>query len=466
MDHLSPLDAAFLDIEDADPHASLAIASVAVVEGPAPSQDEFLALMRAKLPVLPRARQKLARVPLDLGTPGWQDDPAFNLAYHVRRTALPAPGGDAELSALIARIMGQRLDRDRPLWEYWVVEGLGGGRWAIVAKVHHCLVDGVGGTMLYDVMYGDAPAPDPAPQRDPSLLTLLGAVVASPLRTARLVASAVTGLVSLVGSLVPVHGSSLFGPLGTARHYRIVRASLAEVKEVAHTFGVTVNDVVLAAVSSAYRAVLLARGEQPDPDSVRTMVPVSVRGDRRMDNQVSVRLAFLPVDAEDVVAALAVVHRRFAALKKGNEAEAGHAVTELARYEPFAPLSWSIRLGATLPQRSIVTVTTNVPGPREELRVLGRPIVEILPYVPIAVRIRTGIAVLSYADRLTIGITADYDSNPDVDVLAEAVREAIAALVSAAKARVTPSQPAAASTRRARTARPRTRAARRGAAPR
>lgn len=466
MDHLSPLDAAFLDIEDADPHASLAIASVAVVEGPAPSQDDFLAFIRAKLPVLPRARQKLVRVPLDLGTPGWEDDPAFTLAYHVRRTALPAPGGDAELSALVARIMGQRLDRDRPLWEYWVVEGLEGGRWAIVAKVHHCLVDGVGGTMLYDVLYGDAPPPEHSPEADPGLLTLLGAVVTSPLRTARLVTSAVRGLVSLVGSLLPVHASSLFGPLGTARHYRIVRTSLAEVKQVAHAFGATVNDVVLAAVSSAYRAVLLARGEQPDPESVRTMVPVSVRGDRRMDNQVSLRLAFLPVDTEDVVSALSAVRERFAALKKGNEAEAGQAVTELARHEPFAPLSWSIRFGAMLPQRSIVTVTTNVPGPREPLDVLGRPIVEILPYVPIAVRIRTGIAVLSYADRLTLGITADYDSNPDVDVLAAALRDAFAALVSAAKARITPSPPAATSRSRAGTARRRTRAARPGAAPR
>ncbi|WP_439657849.1 wax ester/triacylglycerol synthase family O-acyltransferase [Lentzea sp. HUAS TT2] len=466
MDHLSPLDAAFLDIEDADPHASLAIASVAVVEGPAPSQDEFLAFLRAKLHVLPRARQKLVRVPLDLGTPGWEDDPAFTLAYHVRRTALPVPGGDAELSALVARIMGQRLDRDRPLWEYWVVEGLEDGRWAIVAKVHHCLVDGVGGTMLYDVLYGDAPPPEHAPDADPGLLALLGAVVTSPLRTARLVTSAVSGLVSLLGSLLPVHASSLFGPLGTARHYRIVRTSLAEVKEVAHAFGATVNDVVLAAVSSAYRAVLLARGERPDPESVRTMVPVSVRGDRRMDNQVSLRLAFLPVDSEDVVDALAAVHERFAALKEGNEAEAGHAVTELARHEPFAPLSWSIRLGAMLPQRSIVTVTTNVPGPRGPLDVLGRRIVEILPYVPIAVRIRTGIAVLSYADRLTLGITADYDSNPDVDVLAAALRDAFAALSVAAKARVTPSPPAATSRSRAGTARRRTRAARPGAAPR
>lgn len=221
MDQLSPLDAAFLEVEDADPHASLAIASAAVVEGPAPSHDGFLALIRSKLPLLPRARQKLVRTPLDLSAPEWQDDPAFDLTYHVRRTALPAPGGDAELCALIARIMGQRLDRERPLWEYWVVEGLADGRWAVVAKVHHCMADGVSGTMLYDVMYGDAPAPE-SPGEAPamSLLSLLANVVRAPLELAG-------GLVSLVWSLLPVRPSSLFGQIGSPRLYRVVRTSLA-----------------------------------------------------------------------------------------------------------------------------------------------------------------------------------------------------------------------------------------------
>jgi WS/DGAT/MGAT family acyltransferase len=427
MDQLSPLDAAFLEVEDADPHASLAIASVAVVEGPAPSHDEFLALMRSKLPVLPRARQKLVRTPLDLSTPAWQDDPSFDLTYHVRRTALPAPGGDAELCALVARIMGQRLDRDRPLWEYWVVEGLADGRWAVLAKVHHCMADGVSGTMLYDVMYGDAPAQDPVDEGSSvSLLSLLANVVRAPLALAG-------GVLSLALSLLPVRPSSLFGHIGSPRLYRVVRASLPEVKEVARTFGVTVNDVVLAAVSQAYRRLLLRRGERPSAHSIRTMVPVSVRGDRRLDNQVSLRLAFLPVDAESVVEALSRVHQRFTDAKRGHQAESGHALAQLARHEPFAPLAWSVRLGAMMPQRSIVTVTTNVPGPRKPLRVLGRRIVEILPYVPIAVRIRTGIAVLSYTDRVAIGITADRASTSDVDVLAEAVHEAFAELLTASR---------------------------------
>jgi len=427
MDQLSPLDAAFLEVEDADPHASLAIASVAVVEGPAPSHDEFLALMRSKLPVLPRARQKLVRTPLDLSTPAWQDDPSFDLAYHVRRTALPAPGGDAELCALVARIMGQRLDRDRPLWEYWVVEGLADGRWAVLAKVHHCLADGVSGTMLYDVMYGDAPAPEPPGDgSSPDLFSLLANVVRAPLALAG-------GVLSLALSLLPVRPSSLFGQIGSPRLYRVVRASLPEVKEVARTFGVTVNDVVLAAVSQAYRVLLLLRGERPSAHSIRTMVPVSVRGDRRLDNQVSLRLAFLPVDAESVLEALSLVHQRFTDAKRGHQAESGHALAQLARHEPFAPLAWSVRLGAMMPQRSIVTVTTNVPGPRKPLRVLGRRIVEILPYVPIAIRIRTGIAVLSYTDRVAIGITADRASTSDVDVLAEAVHEAFAELLTASR---------------------------------
>lgn len=425
MDQLSPLDAAFLEVEDADPHASLAIASVAVVEGPVPGQDEFLALMRGKLPLLPRARQKLVRTPLDLSAPEWQDDPSFDLTYHVRRTALPAPGGDAELCALVARIMGQRLDRDRPLWEYWVVEGLAGGRWAVLAKVHHCMADGVSGTMLYDVMYGDAPElPGEAPAA--SLFSLLSNVVCAPF-------DLVGGVASLVWSLLPVRATSLFGRIGSSRLYRVVRASLPEVKEIAHAFGVTVNDVVLAAITQAYRALLLERGERPSPHSIRTMVPVSVRGNRRLDNQVSLRLAFLPVDADSGVEALSAVHERFSDAKREHQAESGHALVQLARHEPFAPLAWSVRLGAMMPQRSIVTVTTNVPGPRKPLRVLGRRIVEILPYVPIAVRIRTGVAVLSYTDRLAIGITADRDSTADVDVLADALHKAIAELLTASR---------------------------------
>ena len=161
MDRLNPLDALFVDAEDADRHVSMAIASIAVFEGPAPSQEELLAHLAGRLPLVPRYRQKLRTVPLRLGRPVWVDDPDFDLRYHVRRTALPAPGGDRELAELMARVMSQRLDRDRPLWEYWLAEGLPEGRWAFISKVHHCMVDGVSGTDLYRVIFDFSPEPAP-----------------------------------------------------------------------------------------------------------------------------------------------------------------------------------------------------------------------------------------------------------------------------------------------------------------
>jgi len=157
MDRMGPLDAAFLQLEDAQPGTSLAISSIAVFEGPAPDADEFGTAIRGRLPLIPRYRQKVREVPLDLGTPVWVDDPDFDLAYHLRRTALPEPGGDRELAALMGRVMSQRLDRSRPLWEYWLVEGLAGGRWALISKVHHCMVDGVSGTDLYRVVLDAGP---------------------------------------------------------------------------------------------------------------------------------------------------------------------------------------------------------------------------------------------------------------------------------------------------------------------
>src|SRR6516165_4948375 len=162
MDRLGPLDALFIDAEDRDPHTSMAIASIAVFEGPSPTHEEFLTFLAGRLPRVPRYRQKLRTVPLRLGRPVWVDDPHFDLDYHVRRTALPAPGGDRQLAELMARVMSQRLDRDHPLWEYWVIEGLAGCRWALISKVHHCMVDGIAGTDLYRVIFDFSPEPAPA----------------------------------------------------------------------------------------------------------------------------------------------------------------------------------------------------------------------------------------------------------------------------------------------------------------
>jgi len=460
MDRLNPLDALFVDAEDADPHTSMAIASIAVFEGPVPSQEEFLAHLAGRLPRVPRYRQKLRTVPFRLGRPVWVDDPDFDLGYHVRRTALPAPGGDAQLAALMARVMSQRLDRDHPLWEYWVAEGLAEGRWALISKVHHCMVDGVSGTDLYRVIFDFSPEPSPptaddrAASAEPSSLQLaaqaaLDAVVlpvrealaltgamADPRGAARRAADTARAFTKLSPSLRPATGSSLSGHIGRQRRYTWARASLDDVKTIKRNLGGTVNDVALAAITGGFRALLLSRGEEPGPHMVRSLVPVSVRapGEENVyENQVSAVLADLPVHVADPVERLAAVQAELLALKKSKEAAAGEALTTVGRYTPFPVASWWVRLGFGLPQRDIVTVTTNVPGPQQPLYGMGRRIVEIIPYVPIATTLRTGVSIFSYCGNITFGVTADFTASPDLDVLAHGIEDGVSELLKAAR---------------------------------
>ncbi|WP_328457782.1 wax ester/triacylglycerol synthase family O-acyltransferase [Amycolatopsis sp. NBC_00438] len=454
MDRLSPLDAAFLEIEDEDPHASLAIASVAVVEGPAPAQEEFVAAVTGRLDAIPRYHQKIRTVPFDLGAPVWVDDPAFDPAAHFGRIALPPPHDEAALCDLVALLMGERLERDRPLWEFWVVEGLPDGRWAILSKVHHALADGLAATELQTILFGDPPAGPPAPFEeavDPGAAKLLLGSVGTLLRTpwdqagllakqllhpnvlARRVSDAARGLAALTSALMPASSTPLTGPLGHDRRYSIASVALTDVKTTAVGFGVTVNDVLLAAITGGYRELLLHRGEVPAADSVRTLVPVSVRTGSAVDNEVSLLLPLLPVDVPDPVQRLVRVHERLVALKEGKEADAGALLTASAAHEPFAPIAWAIRAAAHLPQRNVVTVTTNVRGPSAPLSVLGREIVAMYPYVPIALRVRTGVAMLSYAGRLSFGITADADTVPETGFLAKAIEREVLTLRDAVK---------------------------------
>jgi WS/DGAT/MGAT family acyltransferase len=448
-DRLTPLDVAFLDAEDGERHTSMAIGTVAVLAGPAPTHEEFVAGLGARLGRLPRYRQRLRAVPFDLGRPVWVDDEAFDIGYHVRRTALPAPGDDAALARLLGRVMSQRLDRDRPLWECWVAEGLAGGRWAVISKVHHCMADGISGMALYDAFFDREPHPPAAPSGDawipgaaPSTARLTASALAdlalSPLAQAGLLARAARtpvpvlraaadtarGAANLVRGLAPAAPGSLTGPLGQPRRYAMGRASLAEVAATGRAFGATVNDVMLTAVAGGYRELLRRRGERPDAQAVRTLVPVAMRqpGESpELANRISVLLALLPVEVEDPVRRLALVHERMLAAKASRAAEAGETLADLARREPFPPLGWLMRLAWRLPQRSIVTVTTNVKGPRDKRYCLGREVREILPCVPIALRLRTGVAVMSYRDRLAYGVTADLASAGEPEVLARAI---------------------------------------------
>ncbi len=456
MERLTPLAAAFLEAEDVDPAASLAIGSFAIFAGPAPDFEEFVRAIEGRLPLIPRYRQRLRTVPFALAPPAWVDDPDFDARWHIRNTALPAPGGPAEVGRLLSRVMTRRMDRSRPLWEYWFCEGLSGGRWALLSKLHHSMVDGVSGTDIYQLVLDPTREPRPAardtwrPSPQPSALAFTAEAVwdlatspahglqalthalGAPRRLGRTAAESVKGLLTMAGALRPVRGSSLTGPLDGSRRYAWTDVALGDIRTVRQAYGATVNDVALAAVAGAFRRLLLARGETPDAHALRSLVPVSTReagAENIPDNRVSLMLPYLPVDLADPRRRLLAVKDRVRALRGSHEPEAGGSITTMAEYGPFAPVSWGIRFGLWLPQRQIATVTTNVPGPRTTLYGLGREVQEMLPYVPIADRVRIGVAMFSYRDTLTFGITADYDTTPDIDVLAGGITESMAELL-------------------------------------
>ena len=460
MELLNSLDASFVDAEDQDQNASLAIASIAVFESPAPTYEEFLTAIAGRLPLVPLYRRKLRKVPFNLGPPVWVDDPNFDLRYHVRQTALPAPGGDQQLRRLMARVMTQRLDRAYPLWEYWLVEGLEGGRWALISKVHHCMVDGVSGTDLYRVIFDASPEPLPLPAADdrpvppePSGLELaaraalngallplheggaIARMLANPELAVRQAADTLRGVAKMAEALPPAAASSLSGPIGRQRRYTWARASLDDVKTIKNELGGTVNDVFLAAISSGFRALLLARGEEPTPSMVPSLIPVSLRsaGEENIyENRVSALVANLPVDIADPAERLVAIRMRMAGLKASNESMAAEAMVSLRGYTPFALASLFVRLAVSIPQREIVTVATNVPGPQQPLYGLGRRLVEIIPYVPIAMSLRTGVSIFTYCGQATFGITGDYTTTPDIDVLARGIEDGIFELLAAA----------------------------------
>ncbi|OCB11469.1 diacylglycerol O-acyltransferase [Mycolicibacterium porcinum] len=440
MEQLTALDAGFLEAEDSDRHASLAIGAIAVLDGPMPSPDTVSAGLTERAMSVPRLRQLLHTQPLDLGAPQWVEDTNFDAAHHIHHAALPLPGDDAVLYRWAADIMERRLDRDRPLWECWIVDGLEGNRWAILLKVHHCIVDGIAATRLLSRLCdgGDVvstgvvrqaargtAAFSPADWLGDAWRISTGLPVAA-LRAVRGAVGIVTGL------LRPAAASSLTGPVTSMRRYAAGEVSLDDVDTVCRAFGVTVNDVALAAITDSFRNTLIRRGEKPRRDALRTLVPVSMRSDDahdRTDNRVSVMLPYLPVDKADPVHQLRTVHSRLSRAKASGQREAGNILVSAANAIPFPLTAWTVRALTRLPQRGVVTVATNVPGPRKRLRVMGCDVVRLLPIPPIAMQLRTGIAIMSYTDGLVFGVIGDYDSTPDVDELAEGIERAVARLV-------------------------------------
>jgi diacylglycerol O-acyltransferase / wax synthase len=464
MQRLSSQDASFLHLEDAVSHMHIGV--VGILEGPPPLFEALVERVEANLPRIPRYRQRVHFVPLALGRPVWVDDPHFNLGYHLRRTALPPPGGDEELRLLVGRVMSQQLDRHKPLWELWMIEGLSQERWALLSRSHHSMVDGVAGGELLSVLFDEqrepvvVPAEAWSPERQPSGAELavraLGHRAASPLEGVRALGSprALTrrvvdtggGLLTLSGVLRPPRRSSLNGPIGPHRRWDWARSRLSEVKQIRAELGGTVNDVVLAAITGGFRELLATRGE-PTDRVVRTLVPVSVRaGDEhgQYNNRVSAMFAELPVGIEDPVARLAAVTKQMEQLKRSHEAVAGDVLVGLSGFAPAMLLALGLRTATRMPQRNVNTVTTNVPGPQRPLYAAGRRLLECFPYVPLGGHVRVGIAIFSYDGALTFGVTGDYDAAPDIGVLCRGIERSLAELAAASSgdAATRPQRPA------------------------
>jgi diacylglycerol O-acyltransferase len=461
VDRLSPTDAGFYYAESEN--TPLHVGSVSVFEGPAPSYGDVVRLLLAKLPLVPRYRQRVRQVPLQLGRPVWVDDPHFQILYHVRHTAVPSPGGDEQLRNLAGRILGQRLDLAKPLWELYLVEGLENGRWALISKVHHCMVDGVAGTDLMQLVFDltpDAAHPEPqdwTPQRTPSSVSVVaGAVqdaVTHPLRqltrlpgagslrqaskdavrTSRQLAAGIPAAARRVASPA---ARSLNGPIGPHRRWAWTEAQLAELKGVRAALGGTVNDVVLAGITRGFRDLLERRGDLREGLVVRSMVPVSVRqaGERNtLDNRIAAVFVDLPVGEPDAVARLASVRRQMDDHKRTLSAVDTRSIIAMGDFVAPTLLSLGVRAALATGQVLGQTVTTNVPGPRVPLYVLGRRMCSAHAYVPIAGGMRVSIGIFSYLQTMTFGINADFDAFPDVDVLARGIRRGVDELVAAAR---------------------------------
>lgn len=455
IDWLSALDAGFLHVEnDTQP---MHVGSLLILDGPAPDYATFCAHIDGRLDAVPRYRQRVRRTPLDVARPYWVDDPHFSLTYHLRHTAIPSPGGEQQLRTLAGRIMSQRLDLDRPLWEMWLVEGLPDDRWAVVSKVHHAMIDGVSGHEILERLLDRAPQepsaeqsqwrPRPTPSRRDLLSAAASWTVRLPGQAGRGASAALSSPRDLLhGGVVRASGlrqagrqvAAQPGVLNTAltphRRWVWARGSLADVKKVKEATGCTINDVVLAAISGGFRRFLLERGESVDGDVVRSLVPVSVRRPDqrgRLGNQVSAMFATLPVGVDDPLERLAAVAEQMNHLKGSGQAVGVEAMVSAADFVPPTLMTLGARVSVVVGQRMFNTVTTNVPGPQYPLFLLGHELREMFPYIPIAEGAPISIGIVSYNGTLAIGATGDYDGVPDLEALGEAIEFSLAELVSA-----------------------------------
>jgi diacylglycerol O-acyltransferase len=461
LDRLTSIDASFLHQEGHDSH--MHIGGVLIFEGPAPDFDDFLDHVRGRLHLVPRYRQKLANPPFETGRPLWVDDPDFNLEYHVRHAALPPPGSEEQLFLLASRIASQQLDRSKPLWENWLVEGLADGRFALISKTHHAVVDGISGVDLASVLFDAERKPAPPdtdlepwrPEHEPSSAELVlagarGVVTTAASMLMRTVAAATHPATTLnvlrdaaegVGELVwaglnPAPETPLNVKIGPHRRYAVVRHQLADYKEIKDAVGGTVNDVILTVVSGALAQWLRSRGVRTEGLEMRALVPVSVRKDNQrgaLGNQLTVMRGPLPVYIDDPISRLRFIRAAMDGLKESKQAVGAATLAAVNNLAPPTILAQASRLNFST--RLFNLLVTNIPGPQLPLYVLGRQLEELFPVAFLPEDHALAVAIMSYNGGLDYGLLGDYDAMPDIQVVADGIEGALSELLAAARGR-------------------------------
>jgi diacylglycerol O-acyltransferase len=412
--------------------------------------------VESRLDRVPRYRQRVQFVPFKQGRPVWVDESQFDLEYHVRHTALPAPGGDAELTKLAARLFSQALDRDKPLWEMWLVEGLDNDRFAVISKTHHCMLDGISGIDLATVLMDTEPSseappppaawtPRPAPKSSELLSLSIVEQITSPFQVIRDALNSNNDARKLLREIAfgfkPLWGlagmglappSPLNRPIGPHRRFEILDLPLPEVRKIKRTLRATVNDVLLTIVAGGLRQWLTARGEPPMSD-LRVLVPVSMRGahDRKtFGNQISAVFCPLPVTEPSPLERLRKVREAMKGIKESGQAVGAAALASLGDFAPPTLLAQAARLQAVT--RFFNLLVTNVPGPQFPLYLLGRKLRCCYPQVPLAAQQSVGIALLGYHGKVCVGILADLEVR-DLPALPDAMRASLAELSACAQ---------------------------------
>jgi diacylglycerol O-acyltransferase / wax synthase len=466
LDRLTAVDASFLAQEG--PASHMHIGGLVICEGPAPGYEEMLDHIRTRLHLVPRYRQRLAQPPMETGRPLWVDDPTFNLEYHVRQTALPSPGSEDQLMRLVARIMSQQLDRSKPLWEMWIIEGLDDGGFALISKTHHALIDGISGVDLATVMFDLSPVPPEIPHSDepwqphtePTGAELVAGgalglakvavgaaagaigILRNPSAAVRAVGEAAEGLGEVAwAGLNAAPDTPLNVEIGPHRRYRVVRNPLQDFKEVKNAFGGTVNDVVLTVVSGALRDWLHSRGVRTEGLELRALVPVSTRAkdeQGHLGNRITVMRGPLPVYIDDPIARLRAVKASMDGLKESKQAVGAEVLTGVQSFAPPTILAQASRLNFST--RLFNLIVTNVPGPQLPLYVRGREMHDVFPVAFLPKGHSLAIAIMSYNGQMNFGLLGDYDALPDLDRIGDGIEASLAELVALARRRTAPAR--------------------------